>query len=65
MGGGGCTLSTQQYFSYWWEQEDASHGRIVGIADLDGDGKTDETVEVRVSCGNGVCAAAPEVWHPN
>lgn len=57
--GGGFTQSAPQYFSYQWIQDSSSSGKVVALADLDGDGSAEVRIEASVSCSAGSCVATP------
>jgi hypothetical protein len=54
----GFTMTQPQYFQYQWLQESASQGVMHALADLDGDGRPEESFEARVSCTAGHCTAS-------
>lgn len=52
-------MQTQpQYFQYQWLQQSPAEGKLVALADLNGDGTADEHFEVRVTCSAGRCTAS-------
>lgn len=46
----GFNYSTPQYFQYSWERVSVSEGTARAVADLNGDGAPDTTLEIAVSC---------------
>jgi hypothetical protein len=62
----GFSMTTPQYFQYAWEQRSDDDGMLHALADLDGDGAAELTLELAVTCTAGKClrggviaAAAP------
>jgi type IV pilus assembly protein PilA len=54
----GFSMSGPQYFQYQWLQESDSRGVLHALADLDGDGRAEESFAVSVSCTGGHCTAS-------
>jgi Tfp pilus assembly protein PilE len=52
------SMSMPQYFQYEWQQTSPTSGRVVGRADLDGDGSPDQEYTTVVSCAGSSCSAA-------
>jgi hypothetical protein len=53
----GFKMFGPQYFQYRWEQRSESSGAALAIADLDGDGSADGSLEQPVNCSaGGACA---------
>jgi type IV pilus assembly protein PilA len=50
-----------QYFQYQWVQSSDSAGTARAVADFDGDGTADVTLEAPVACAAGKCTASPTV----
>jgi hypothetical protein len=56
----GFVLTDPQYFQYQWVRSSATSGTVIALADLDGDGMPEVSVESRVECSAaGRCVAAP------
>jgi len=52
----GFSLTTPQYFQYRWVRRTATTGAAIAVADLDGDGTAEVSLEQAVSCdAGGVC----------
>ena len=57
---GGLSMSDPQYFQYQWLRASATSGSVRALADLDGDGAAEITIESRVDCDpSGRCTAMP------
>jgi hypothetical protein len=54
----GFSLSDPQYFQYQWLQVSPAEGKLVALADFDGDGSAEQRVEVTITCANSSCAAS-------
>lgn len=55
----GFSLPDPQYFQYQWVLKSPTAGVARAVADLDGDGKADSTIELDVTCAGGSCTVAP------
>lgn len=53
----GFRLGDPQYFQYQWARQSPSAGKVVALADLDGDGAADARFEQAVVCDAGRCSA--------
>lgn len=53
----GFALGTPQYFQYQWRRDTKSSGTARALADLDGDGSAEISLEVPVLCAEGACRA--------
>jgi hypothetical protein len=53
------SMSEPQYFQYQWVLKSPTSGVARAVADLDGDGKPDSTIELDVTCAAQVCNASP------
>jgi tRNA-binding EMAP/Myf-like protein len=54
----GFSMNDPQYFQYQWQQASSAGGNLVALADFDGDGNTDQHLEIHITCDNGHCTAS-------
>ena len=54
----GFSVSEPQYFQYQWLQASPAEGKLVALADFDGDGSAEQRVEVSITCANSHCTAS-------
>jgi hypothetical protein len=53
----GFSMPGPQYFQYQWQQTSANEGVANALADLDGDGTPEQSLQARVSCAAGRCTS--------
>ena len=53
----GFSMPGPQYFQYQWQQTSANEGVAHALADLNGDGTPELSMQARVSCAAGRCTA--------
>jgi len=56
----GFSMMEPQYFQYQWLLKSPTKGIARAVADLDGDGKADSTLEMDVECA-GTCTISPSM----
>lgn len=55
------SMSAPQYYQYQWILKSPTAGIARAVADLDGDGKPDSTLEMDVSCPASGCTVSPSM----